>query len=73
MLSIITAILLNISLLTGNPATSKAKISVMVKDLTDGQIVEQYQPSKPATPASVTKLLTTAAALETLPAARATP
>ena len=66
MLSIITAILLNISLLTGNPATSKAKISVMVKDLTDGQIVEQYQPSKPATPASVTKLLTTAAALETL-------
>ena len=66
MLSIITAILLNISLLTGNPATSKAKISVMVKDLADDRIIEQYQPSKPATPASVTKLLTTATALETL-------
>lgn len=66
MLTILAAIWLNISLLTGNPATSKAQLSVMVKDLTDGKVVEQYRPTSPATPASVTKLLTTAAALETL-------
>ena len=66
MLSILTAILFNISLLTGSPATRNGNVSVLVKDLSDGTVIEQFQPQKAVTPASVTKLLTTAAALEVL-------
>lgn len=59
-------LLLTISLLTQKPATNQANISVQIKNLTTGQIIEEYRPTNVVPPASVMKLLTTGAALETL-------
>ncbi len=43
-----------------------ASISFCIKNVTDGQTVMEYNPDKSLTPASVLKLITTAAALELL-------
>lgn len=59
-------ILLNISILTTAANTQQANISVEIKNLTTGEIVETYRPDNVVPPASVMKLLTTGAALETL-------
>lgn len=62
----ILSILLNITILTTATNTQQANISVLLKDLTTGQVIESYRESNVVPPASTMKLLTTAAALETL-------
>lgn len=65
-MSLILNILLSISILTGANNTSQANISVEIKNLTTGQVIEEYRSGHVVPPASVMKLLTTGAALETL-------
>lgn len=65
-MNILLSILLNISILTGAANTQQANISVLVKDLTTGEVIDSYRESHVVPPASTMKLLTTAAALETL-------
>ena len=60
----IFGLILNISLLTGAGQTTQANMSVMVKDLTTGEVIETYREHHVVPPASVMKLLTTAAAME---------
>lgn len=62
----ISAIILSIALLTNKPATQQANISVQIKNLTTGKTIEEHRESHVVPPASVMKLLTTGAALETL-------
>lgn len=62
----ILSILLSVQLLTSNPITKNANISILVKDIESGQVIEQYRPDNVVPPASVMKLLTTGAALEML-------
>lgn len=59
-------ILLNIGILTSAPNTEQANISVLVKNLTTGEVIEQYREDKVVPPASVMKLVTTGCALEAL-------
>lgn len=63
MLHSLLVILLNISLLTGDSAIAKGLLSVEVRNMSRNREVASYQATKAATPASVTKLLTTGAAL----------
>ena len=60
------SILLSISLLTENPITGKANISVRVENMTTGRVIEAHRVDHVVPPASVMKLLTTGAAIETL-------
>lgn len=60
------SILLSISLLTENPITGKANISVRVENMTTGRVIEAHRADHVVPPASVMKLLTTGAAIETL-------
>ena len=63
---ILGIILLNISLLTGDAEIAKGLLSVEVRNMTRNRDITNYQATRPATPASVTKLLTTGEALEEL-------
>ena len=60
------AILLSVSLLTNHPITEQANISVLVQNLATGEVIDSYRADNVVPPASVMKLLTTAAALEIL-------
>lgn len=67
MLSTLLFILLSpIEVLLNNPITSSANISLLVKNLSTGEIIDSYRAENVAAPASVMKLLPTATALETL-------
>lgn len=63
---ILSIILLFIQLLTESSLTQYANISVEVKNVTTGEVVDEYRKDNVVPPASVMKLLTTGAALETL-------
>ncbi len=65
-MKILATILLNISLLTGNPICEQANISVLVKDVQTGRVIDEHRSENVVPPASVMKLLTTGAALEML-------
>lgn len=65
-MSFLVNILLSITILTGAGNTRQANISVEIKNLTSGEVIESYRESNVVPPASTMKLLTTAAALETL-------
>lgn len=64
--SLMTFLILAVTILTQNPVLQGARIGVDIRDSQTGRVIEQYQPHTPVTPASVTKVITTAAALETL-------
>ncbi len=66
MSTVILHIFLAISILTSAPNTQQANISVQVKNLTTGKILEEERADHIVPPASVMKLLTTGCALETL-------
>ena len=65
-MSLFSTILLAATLLTQNPITSKANMSVLVQNLRTGEVIDEYRSDHVVPPASVMKLLTTAAALEIL-------
>jgi len=65
-MNIIATILLAANLLTQNPITSKANMSVLIQDLQTGKVIDEYRSDHVVPPASVMKLLTTGAALEIL-------
>ncbi len=54
----------SLSILTEHPVTGQSNMSVYVQNLTTGEVIESYREDKVVPPASVMKLLTTAAALE---------
>lgn len=62
----IAALLIYLSVLTNTPLTHQANISVMVKDLSTNKVIDSHRSEYVVPPASVMKLLTTGAALETL-------
>ena len=63
-MSCIVAILLSVTMLTSHPLTGQANMSVLVQNLTTGEMIDSYRADKVVPPASVMKLLTTAASLE---------
>ncbi|MCQ2325213.1 MAG: D-alanyl-D-alanine carboxypeptidase, partial [Paludibacteraceae bacterium] len=63
-MSLISSILLAISILTENQMTDQANISVYIEDAAQQTVVEEYRAENVVPPASVMKLLTTAAMLE---------
>lgn len=63
-MSLFATILLAISILTNHPITGQANMSVLVQNLTTGEVIDEYRSEKVVPPASVMKLLTTAACLE---------
>ncbi len=65
-MNLLLNILLSISILTGAGNTQQANISVEIRNLTSGEVIEEYRSAHVVPPASTMKLLTTAAALETL-------
>ena len=65
-MSFLATILLSVNFLTSHPITGQANMSVLVQNLTTGEIIDNYRSDKVVPPASVMKLLTTGAALETL-------
>lgn len=65
-MNLIVAILLVSNLLTTNPITGQANMSLLVRNLRTGETIDQYRPEHVVPPASVMKLLTTGAALEML-------
>lgn len=66
LLSVLTTIFLSVTVLTNNPVVKGARISVDIREVQTGRVIEQYQPNTPVTPASTTKLITTATALQML-------
>ena len=62
----LAAILLSINFLTSHPLTGQANMSVLVQNLNTGEVIDSYRPDHVVPPASVMKLLTTGAALETM-------
>ena len=60
----LSAIILSINFLTSHPITGQANMSVLVQNLTTGEVIESYRPEHVVPPASVMKLLTTGAVLE---------
>lgn len=66
MLKSLLSILLSIGLLTDNPLTEQANISVLVQDAETGNVIDAHRADNVVPPASVMKLLTTATALEML-------
>ncbi len=65
-MNILATIFLSISLLTGNPITGQANMSVLVQNLSTGEVIDEYRSGYVVPPASVMKLLTTGAALQLL-------
>ena len=65
-MSFFAAILLSVNFLTSHPITGQANMSVLVQNLTTGEVIDSYRADHVVPPASVMKLLTTGAALETL-------
>ena len=65
-MSFLAAILLSVNFLTSHPLTGQANMSVLVQNLTTGEVIDSYRADKVVPPASVMKLLTTGAALEVL-------
>lgn len=63
-MSLFATILLSVSILTSHPITGQANMSVLVQNLTTGEVIDEYRSEKVVPPASVMKLLTTAACLE---------
>ena len=60
------SLILSINILLTNALTGQANMSVLVQNLTTGEVIEEHRADKVVPPASVMKLLTTGAALETL-------
>ncbi len=56
----------SIDILLEHPVTSSANITLLVRDLHSGDVIDSYRSTNVAPPASVMKLLPTATALETL-------
>ena len=65
-MNIFLSILLSVNFLTSHPITGQANMSVLVQNLTTGEVIDSYREDYVVPPASVMKLLTTGAALETL-------
>ena len=65
-MSIIACILLAASFLTSHPITGQSNMSVLIVDAKTGNTIDSYRPDHVVPPASVMKLLTTAAAMEIL-------
>lgn len=65
-MKILFALILSINFLTSHPLTGQANISVLVQNLNTGEVIDSYRPDHVVPPASVMKLLTTGAALETM-------
>ncbi len=63
---LLAAIILSVNFLTSHPLTGQANMSVLVKNLQTGEVIDEYRSDKVVPPASVMKLLTTGAALEIL-------
>ena len=63
-MSFLATILLSINILLNHPITGQANMSVLVQNLTTGEVIDEYRSDKVVPPASVMKLLTTAACLE---------
>ena len=62
----ILSLILSINILLTHPITGQANMSVYVQNLTTGEVIDDYRSDKVVPPASVMKLLTTAACLETM-------
>ena len=56
----------SIDILLQNPVTSTANITLLVQDISTGEMIDSYRAKNVAPPASVMKLLPTATALESL-------
>ena len=65
-MSLLAIILLSVNFLTSHPLTGQANMSVLVQNLNTGEVIDSYRPDHVVPPASVMKLLTTGAALETM-------
>ncbi len=65
-MKILFALILSINFLTSHPLTGQANMSVLVQNLNTGEVIDSYRPDHVVPPASVMKLLTTGAALETM-------
>ena len=65
-MNLLVAILLSVNFLTSHPLTGLANMSVLVQNLNTGEVIDSYRPDHVVPPASVMKLLTTGAALETM-------
>ena len=65
-MNIFLSILLSVNFLTSHPITGQANMSVLVQNLSTGEVIDSYRADKVVPPASVMKLLTTGAALEIL-------
>lgn len=63
-MSLFAAILFSINILTTHPITGQANMSVFIKNMTTGEVIDDYRSDKVVPPASVMKLLTTGACLE---------
>lgn len=63
-MSLLASIVLSTTLLTSNPITEQANMSVLVQNLNTGEVIDSLRPDNVVPPASVMKVLTTAAALE---------
>ena len=63
---LLSAIILSVNFLTSHPLTGQANMSVFVQNMTTGEVIDSYRENYVVPPASVMKLLTTAAALETM-------
>lgn len=60
----ISCILLSISILMDSPLTKEANISILIKDLDSQAVIDEYRSQNVVPPASVMKVMTTAAMLE---------
>ena len=65
-MSLLAAILLSVNFLTSHPTTGQANMSVLVQNMSTGEVIDSYRADKVVPPASVMKLLTTGCALEIL-------
>ena len=65
-MKILFALILSINFLTSHPLTGQANMSVLVQNLNTGEVIDSYRSDHVVPPASVMKLLTTGAALETM-------
>ena len=60
----LSAVILSTAILTSNPITEQANISVYIQNLNTGEVIDSHRETNVVPPASVMKLLTTGAALE---------